>query len=157
MATWDGQSWSPAPNGPDRHCLDLHVFDGELYGTGPFSFRLLGIEYDIARFDGEAWRGFGRTDVNWPNVLRTTEDGRGLLTCGGFQRFNGVQTGGMVRLECPVTLPCPADLDGDGGVDGADIGLLIAGWGTAAADVNGDGTTNGADVGILVAAWGPCD
>jgi hypothetical protein len=62
----------------------------------------------------------------------------------------------MVRLECPFDDPCPADLDGNGEVNGADFGLLAAGWGTPAADINGDGTTNGADVGVLVAAWGSC-
>ncbi len=156
MAIWDGTSWRRGPNGPTRHCLDFLEFNGELYGVGPFSFTIGGVEWDIARFDGDTWHGFGNSDINWPNTLKITEDGRGLLTCGGFSRFNGVQTGGMVRLECPFDDPCPADLDGNGEVNGADFGLLAAGWGTPAADINGDGTTNGADVGVLVAAWGSC-
>ncbi|MAC18572.1 MAG: hypothetical protein CMJ23_02645 [Phycisphaerae bacterium] len=49
--------------------------------------------------------------------------------------------------------PSP-DLDGDGGVTGADLGLLLAGWGEPGpTDINGDGTTNGADLGLLLAAW----
>jgi DNA-binding beta-propeller fold protein YncE len=53
----------------------------------------------------------------------------------------------------PVTLP--EDLNGDGQVDGADLGLLLALWGTAddAADFNDDGVVGGADLGILLAAW----
>jgi hypothetical protein len=48
-----------------------------------------------------------------------------------------------------------ADLNGDGTVGGADLGLLLAGWGEPGpTDLNGDGTTNGADLGILLAAWG---
>lgn len=47
------------------------------------------------------------------------------------------------------------DINGDGHVNGADIGLLIGAWGTgnAAADVNHDGTVNGADLGLLVGHW----
>ena len=49
--------------------------------------------------------------------------------------------------------PSP-DLDGDGEVTGADLGLLLAGWGEPGpTDLNGDGTTNGADLGLLLAAW----
>jgi uncharacterized protein (DUF2141 family) len=49
----------------------------------------------------------------------------------------------------------PADLNGDGAVNGADLGILLAGWGSPGpADLNGDGTVNGADLGILLASWG---
>lgn len=53
---------------------------------------------------------------------------------------------------------CPADLNEDGAVDGADLGLLLAGWGTAVAclDLNGDGVVNGADLGLLLSGWGGC-
>lgn len=51
---------------------------------------------------------------------------------------------------------CPADLSGDNAVNGADLGLLLGAWSTAAGDLNGDGTTNGADLGLMLGAWGPC-
>ncbi len=49
-----------------------------------------------------------------------------------------------------------ADLNGDGTVDGADLGLLLAAWGTTGspADLDGSGTVNGADLGVLLANWG---
>ena len=47
----------------------------------------------------------------------------------------------------------PGDLNGDDRVDGADLGLLVAGWGTIFGDLTGDGTTNGTDIGILLANW----
>ena len=55
-------------------------------------------------------------------------------------------------------LDCPADLNGDGVVDSADLGLLIAAWNTAdaVADINGDGAVDAADLGLLVGAWGDC-
>lgn len=54
--------------------------------------------------------------------------------------------------------PCAADLDGDGQVNGADLGLLLGAWGSAGsiADLEGDGTVNGADLGLLLGSWGPC-
>ncbi|MFO0895401.1 MAG: SUMF1/EgtB/PvdO family nonheme iron enzyme [Phycisphaerales bacterium] len=45
------------------------------------------------------------------------------------------------------------DLNGSGEVDGADLGMLLGGWGLPAADLNDDGTTDGADLGILLGAW----
>ena len=53
--------------------------------------------------------------------------------------------------------PCLGDLDGNGVVNGADLGLLLAGWGNSGnSDLDGNGETNGADLGTLLAAWGIC-
>ncbi len=47
------------------------------------------------------------------------------------------------------------DINQDGIVDGADIGLLLLQWQNAGtADLNGDGVVNGADVGLLLLEWG---
>ena len=65
-------------------------------------------------------------------------------------------------MATPTTVPpasaeCDADLDLDGLVNGADLGLLLSFWGTPSiADLNQDGNTDGADLGMLLAAWGPC-
>ena len=46
------------------------------------------------------------------------------------------------------------DLNGDGFVNGADLGLLLALFGAPGpGDFDGNGTTNGGDLGILLAAW----
>ena len=58
------------------------------------------------------------------------------------------------------SVDCPADFGGDGVVDGADIGLLLAAWGSCPGcpeDLNGDGEVNGADIGLLLAAFGKCN
>jgi hypothetical protein len=53
--------------------------------------------------------------------------------------------------------PCPADLNDDGAVDGADLGALLASWGQPGpADLDGNGVVDGIDLGSLLAAWGPC-
>ena len=54
------------------------------------------------------------------------------------------------------TLPGPSDLNGDGMVNGADLGLLLAAWGPCDGcpeDINGDGFVTGADLGLMLADW----
>lgn len=58
------------------------------------------------------------------------------------------------RVECESGPNCPEDMNGDGMVNGADLGLLLAAWGSEAGDFNGDGTTNGADLGLMLAMFG---
>jgi len=49
-----------------------------------------------------------------------------------------------------------ADLNCDGAIDGADLGLLLAAWGlTGPGDLDGNGVVDGADLGLLLAAWAP--
>lgn len=48
------------------------------------------------------------------------------------------------------------DLNGDGMVNAADLGLLLAQWGVCAGctgDLNGDGAVDAADLGLLLAGW----
>jgi hypothetical protein len=52
--------------------------------------------------------------------------------------------------------PCPADLNGDNVVNGLDLGLVLAAWGTPKQDITGDSVTDGTDLGILLASWGAC-
>ncbi len=51
---------------------------------------------------------------------------------------------------------CPGDVNGDGGVDTADLGLLIGAFGTGlgASDFNGDLIVDTADLGILIDNFG---
>ena len=48
-----------------------------------------------------------------------------------------------------------SDINVDGRVDGGDLGLLLAAWGTAnaSADIDQSGTVDGADLGVLLSAW----
>jgi hypothetical protein len=53
-----------------------------------------------------------------------------------------------------VPAPIIGDINGDGVVTGADLGLLLSGWGQPGpTDLNNDGTTNGADLGLLLSHW----
>lgn len=66
----------------------------------------------------------------------------------------GAGVSGVALARAPLAA-LPADIDGDGDVDGADLGLLLGQWGTSdpAADINNDGTVDGADLGLLLGAW----
>ena len=74
---------------------------------------------------------------------------------GPFDPSVGVDTVNDVN-PCPV-VECPADLNGDGLVDGADLGILLTQWGfDGGADFNDDGIVDGADLGLLLTGWGDC-
>ena len=54
---------------------------------------------------------------------------------------------------------CPADIDGNGSVDGFDLGVLLNSWGDCLdcpADVNADDHVDGFDLGVFLNAWGNC-
>ncbi|MDG1977406.1 MAG: PQQ-dependent sugar dehydrogenase [Phycisphaerales bacterium] len=119
------------------------------------------------------WRGLFFADYirRWLRVLRFDADGRPLSiemfdqTAGEIAALTADPASGdliairwsdrPIRYTPPVN-PCPADLSGDGIMNGGDIGLLLAAWGTPDVDLDGDGTTGGADLGLILAAWGPC-
>lgn len=69
---------------------------------------------------------------------------------GGF-----VSDGGNVIAE---SCDCLADVDGNGLVDGGDMGILFGFWATndPYADVDDDGAVDSTDLHLLLTAWGPC-
>jgi len=81
-----------------------------------------------------------------------------FIRLGGFADEIGV---GELNIDCDLSPECPdkciGDFDGNGVVDGADLGFLLQSWGlTGPADLNGDGIVDGGDLGILLNEWGPC-
>jgi hypothetical protein len=90
----------------------------------------------------------------------------GLVTPSAQVKFRfraGDFTGAVVeaaiddfRLVGITCLPArPADLNGDGVVNGSDLGRLLGGWGQpGVTDINGDGVTNGTDLGLMLGDWG---
>jgi hypothetical protein len=77
----------------------------------------------------------------------------------GFSQQWTVEVSGTNGCEGGVE--CPGDFNGDGIVDGADFGQILAAWGACPApcpqDLDGNGTVDGADVGLILSSWGPCD
>jgi hypothetical protein len=114
------------------------------------------------------WNGLGDEDPQtfepilpagrtWTNVLQGVD--RMMFTTfvpGFFYGFTNFSLSiDNVKIESLAPESPVGDLNGDGIVDGADLGILLAAWGTPAADLNGDGTTDGADLGVLLSNWTP--
>lgn len=59
----------------------------------------------------------------------------------------------IITFTPPVSNP--ADINGDGAVNGLDLTALLGAWGTSAAsaDIDGNGTVDGLDLAQLLAAW----
>jgi hypothetical protein len=77
------------------------------------------------------------------------------LTSGDWPTYHGRNSrGGLYSPSAPI----PGDLNGDGCVDQADLGILLADWGCTGGDCpgdcDGDGDTDQSDVGILLSHWG---
>jgi hypothetical protein len=63
----------------------------------------------------------------------------------------------LETIDGSITVFRTADLNGNGVVDSADLGLMTASWGavkkSSDADLNGDGMVNGLDLGRLLDRW----
>lgn len=73
---------------------------------------------------------------------------------------NGVAQ--IYTLDVAVTegdsIPCPADLDGDGVVGSGDLAILLGDWNSASspADLDGSGAVGSGDLAIVLGDWGAC-
>ena len=77
------------------------------------------------------------------------------MAYGLWEMFGKSAPVDMDVVTLALTPSVPADLNGDGVVDGIDLGILLSGWGSAGAgDLNGDGVVDGIDLGVLLSAWG---
>ena len=105
--------------------------------------------------------GIGAT----PGTVRVKFNPAGLAA-GTYTANATVQTSdenvpGATTAQVVATLSAtigggnPADLNGDGVVNGADLGSLLSQWGQpGTGDLNGDGIVGGADIGVMLANWG---
>ena len=91
------------------------------------------------------------------NGINTGLNSAGQLVLRAGDSVNSINTIAKIDLG---SAPCPADLTGDGVVNGADLAALLGAWGPCSgscpADLTGDGVVNGADLAALLGAWGNC-
>lgn len=70
-------------------------------------------------------------------------------------------TSSLVVKSLGVPATCQGDLDWNGVIDSADMGLILGEWGNVGwclhGDLSRDGLVDGTDVGSLLGAWGPCN
>ena len=74
-----------------------------------------------------------------------------------LDRFESNSTIGASGVAVPGGPSNPYDLNGDGIVNGSDVGIFFTQWGAGCgsfADFNGDCIVNSADAGMMFAAWG---
>ncbi|MBM4112158.1 MAG: hypothetical protein FJ253_02115 [Phycisphaerae bacterium] len=145
----------PLPPNAQVSAIDSHLpphHSGEPYSTEPWESVVtpFGIEWqcDDAQRDPNA------------NALRF-----GVLGTWSFESFSPPAPGPVTLTlftpgtpsEVTATLLVPAiagDLNGDGRVDGDDLGTLLGAWdGGGFADFNGDGIVDGGDLGTLLGNW----
>jgi hypothetical protein len=103
--------------------------------------------------DVQSWIASPASNFGW--IMRGNE-----TTLGTAKRFESRESGDPARrplLTVVYTPPPPVgDLNGDGKVNGADLGLLLGAWGSAgASDLDASGVTDGADLAILLGNWRP--
>ena len=87
------------------------------------------------------------------------ETGEDTIVPGGSIDFDAIAGDQFVVVLEGESAPCPGDLNGDGQVNGADFGALLAAWGPCSdcpEDLDGDGQVAGGDVGLMLSQWGPC-
>lgn len=117
-----------------------------------------GNQWIVFDVDADRWvpsaygvsHGLTNDDIDNTNYLFYRYDDQ-----GPSWDYGGPEGAAGGTLAVPVE--CLSDLNGDGDVDAADLGLLLAGWGLGGAtDINGNGTTDAADLGLVLAAWGSC-
>ncbi|MFG0253152.1 MAG: hypothetical protein ACF8NJ_09795 [Phycisphaerales bacterium JB038] len=113
--------------------------------------------YDIFDFRATLWQP-GELPIDLNNYVVTDEDwlleaAHDINDAGqivGEGRYNGQR-----RAFLLTPMSTLGDLDGDGDVDQADLGILLASYGKdAGGDLDGDGDTDQADLGILLANYG---
>lgn len=101
-----------------------------------------------ATFSGPDSSGFGA-------VVATR--GGSLVACGTPAAGPACMVGGVRVRILPQAATSNADLDGDGKVDGSDLGMLLAAWGSdgrdSGADLDADGVVSGPDLARLLAGW----
>ena len=105
------------------------------------------------------WNGYSADYANWPTYDMNADSVAwdGLAWSGSFG-LGAYSCAVFTQGECdwPAQPSPPEDLNDDGLVNGADLALLLAGWGGAGAtDLDGDGATSGGDLARILGAWSP--
>ncbi len=132
----------------------------DVVDNGDLPFSILYLDEDLVTVelvqprDLAPWRGDGAVELMAMAQMTLVDDPPDVIDFFG----SGMVTY-VVTYDYDVQPACPADLDGDGTVDGADLGILLSCWGGSGAecDLDGDGSVDGADLGLMLTAWGPCD
>lgn len=121
----------------------------QIVGTGPYFIEGFGLAADVQGWiDGEPNHGW----------IMIGDESTEKTACKLTSRENPAVT--LVPELIVDVAPRPArsaDINGDGIVNGADLGLQVGDWGPCedcASDLDRNGVVNGSDLGLLLASWG---
>jgi hypothetical protein len=154
--------------------------------TGPLTYRLSGTGFNGIS-QGASYGDDWQMNTNYPIARLTSSDGSTVRYARTYDwNSTGVATGSLptaTSMELPADLtpgayslrvvangiasdplpfvvtasPCPADLNADGTVDAADLGVLLGQWNASGpGDVDGSGLVDATDLAQLLGAWGSC-
>lgn len=132
----------------------------------PGNLGIISVDYFHTKLDGTelyetgdapaAVSEIGGFTFGWGFLINgdTNQDGSN----DGADNFNRC---GFIATFVPIdSNPCPdcPDLTGDCLVDGADLAVILAAWGSddAASDFDGSGTVDGVDLATVLGGWGVC-
>lgn len=142
------QSWTvPVPAGVNVTNLSEHIVNhhsGEPYSTDPWTMSEddAGCHFATQTFAENA----NANALRWGTMFNFRFDADQPPTAANATLAlfkDGAAPNPTVAVlgpSAPPPPPCPADLNGDGSIDGADLGIQLAGWGgPGAGDLNADG------------------
>lgn len=133
---------------PDQLLLPVHAMNDGLVEV--FIADENGAPAELVAVGATDSAGFGAAELFEPGILSP-----GLPLVPVWPDSGKI--GPVATVE---SAPCPANLNGDGVVDSADLALMLGSWGPApagaVADLNMNGFVGSDDLSILLGSWGPC-
>ncbi|MFO0829936.1 MAG: choice-of-anchor tandem repeat NxxGxxAF-containing protein [Phycisphaerales bacterium] len=154
---------------PAMNQLGQVAFQATVFNPGPGGNGSIYYGTDAAGRLRIAHRG-NTQHVIAPGVNALVGDGAALYASGGTDgRRRSLNIHGEIAFSTGYTvvpppgggsaifiarIPLPADINGDGSVNAADLALLLGAWGSGGAtDLDGNGTTDAADLSVLLGSW----
>lgn len=131
--------------------------DAELFVTGDGSVKVLSPTSDTSWAINPSHPFHGQPGGTHLAMLRSTDNYDEVEHSGPEWRN---LTLAELEENGPFVGDCASDLNGDDMVDGADVGLLLAAWGSTAGglpDIDQNGVVDGGDLGLLLGEWGFCE
>jgi len=163
IARWNGTTWTPLGSGLNGAAQAMAVFgagtaiESSLFVGGSFTMAGGVAVSGVARWNGATWASLGggtNAIVLALAGLDAAPTPSPALFVGGNFDVSPAGDAYLAKWGCGAMDPLPADLNHDGVVDGADLGILLAQWGSdGTADLDGSGTVDATDMDLLLAAW----
>lgn len=170
-ARWNGQRWSNLGNDDFLEYFGINegfaaFDDGSGAGTALYIGGQDVFGHPLHRWTGAPeWETVPIAVVGAIRRMAVLNEAAGpaLYVAGTMTQVDGQPVGFIFRRPACAAEETPADLDGDGAVNGIDLALLLGQWTGAAsyapcppqapADLNSDCQINGVDLALLLGAW----